>query len=274
MREFKIYYTGNTYDELSKIIKKLKWNVFNLDGSELLGSITDGEYFSTEINNISINNSGIKTQIEIKSKYRFLVQKKDDSNLLLFSYYLTEIKTNPINDDLISNNDIIELKNIIDVNLYSKKETIIPEIFRRNIAKYRTGRNPSINKDIEFENKFESDSSYEFMILMNLMKKMDKRLDYIESLIKSDTTFRTKDVIINNDDKVLSVMEVSKLLGLAKATIYSKVSRRELPHMKRGKILYFSEKEINEYIKGGKVLSNTEIDEISRNYIGNLKPNK
>jgi hypothetical protein len=38
--------------------------------------------------------------------------------------------------------------------------------------------------------------------------------------------------------------------------------------------LYFSEKEINEYIKSGKVLSNTEIDEISRNYIGNLKPNK
>lgn len=268
MREFKIYYTGNTYDELSKIIKKLKWNVLNIDGSELLGSITDGEYFSTEINNFSIINSGIKTQVELKLKYKFLVQKKDKSNLLLFSYYLTEIKTNSIDEDLI------EVKNIIDVNLYSKKELIIPEIFRRNRAKYRTGRNPSINKDIEFESKFESDSSYEFMILMNLMKKMDKRLDYIESLIKSDTTIRTGEVLINNDDKVLSVMEVSKLLGLAKATIYSKVSRRELPHMKRGKILYFSEKEINEYIKGGKVLSNTEIDEISRNYIGNLKPNK
>lgn len=272
MRKIRMQYTDNSYEELSKIIDKLNWIVLNSDGVEFEGNLSDGSYRAIEL---SVK-SNVKNEIPISLiiKYEFNITKNIKHKLLYFSYNITEIETVDINVDVNNNNELNEIKKLIDVKFKAKSKLIISEIFRRNRRKYGVGRNPTINQENIFEEKYGSDSSYEFMILMNLMKKMDKRLDYIESLIKSDTTFGTKDVLINNDDKVLSVMEVSKILGLAKATIYSKVSRRELPHMKRGKILYFSEKEINEYIKGGKVLSNTEIDEISRNYIGNQKPNK
>ena len=105
------------------------------------------------------------------------------------------------------------------------------------------------------------------------MKKLDKRLNLIEKAMLSNTSTLNKQDNIKFDDKVLSIDEVSKLLGLAKATIYSKASRKELPFIKRGKRLYFMEKEIIEYLKGGKILSNDEIDEISKNYI-NISSNK
>ena len=131
------------------------------------------------------------------------------------------------------------------------------------------GRNP----EIPFDKEYKSDSTYEFMILLQLMKKLDKRLNLIEKAMLSNTSTLNKQDNIKFDDKVLSIDEVSKLLGLAKATIYSKASRKELPFIKRGKRLYFMEKEIIEYLKGGKILSNDEIDEISKNYI-NISSNK
>jgi excisionase family DNA binding protein len=106
------------------------------------------------------------------------------------------------------------------------------------------------------------------------MKKLDKRLELIEKAISSNTSLLKKEDNIKLDYKVLSIDEVSKLLGLAKSTIYSKASRRELPFYKQGKKLYFIENEIITYLKGGKVLSHTEIDERAKNYLGNLKPNK
>ena len=106
------------------------------------------------------------------------------------------------------------------------------------------------------------------------MKKLDKRLELIEKAMSSNTSLLKKEDNIKLDDKVLSIDEVSKLLGLAKSTIYSKASRRELPFFKRGKKLYFLENEIITYLKGGKVLTHTEIDERAKNYLGNLKPNK
>lgn len=43
--------------------------------------------------------------------------------------------------------------------------------------------------------------------------------------------------------------QTADFLGISKATIYSKVSRRELPVMKRGKRLYFSQDELKEVIR-------------------------
>jgi excisionase family DNA binding protein len=112
------------------------------------------------------------------------------------------------------------------------------------------------------------------MLLLKLIKRIDKRLDDIENNLKTNLSKNTNDGKGDIADKMLSVIEVAELLKLTTSTIYSKVNRKELPHMKRGKNLYFSEKEIKEYIKGGKILSNDEIDEISKNYISNSSNNK
>lgn len=65
---------------------------------------------------------------------------------------------------------------------------------------------------------------------------------------------------INQPEHFLSVQEAGKLLNLADSTIYSKVSKNELPVMKRGKRLYFSRNELMQYVKEGRIKTNVEIE--------------
>ena len=53
------------------------------------------------------------------------------------------------------------------------------------------------------------------------------------------------------EDDLMNVQEVAAFLRLAMPTIYSKVKMGELPYKKRGKRLYFSRKEIREYLDEG-----------------------
>ena len=73
------------------------------------------------------------------------------------------------------------------------------------------------------------------------------------------------------EDKLLTVKEAAALLNLKVPTIYSKVSRGELPHSKVGKRLYFSKTELTAYIQSGKVLSNEEIEHQADAYMSNSK---
>lgn len=68
-------------------------------------------------------------------------------------------------------------------------------------------------------------------------------------------------------DKLLSVKEAGEFLGLAVPTIYSKVSRGELPVMKQGNRLYFSSIELMEYIKDGRQLTNDEVRQEAEEYL-------
>ena len=72
-------------------------------------------------------------------------------------------------------------------------------------------------------------------------------------------------------DKLLSVKETAKFLNLSVPTIYSKVSRGELPVMKQGNRLYFSSFELMEYIKDGRQKTNAEIEAEAEAYLSNKK---
>jgi len=61
-------------------------------------------------------------------------------------------------------------------------------------------------------------------------------------------------------EKFLTVEEAAKFLDLTVPTVYAKVSRGELPVMKRGKRLYFSNIELVEYLKAGRKKTNAEIN--------------
>jgi hypothetical protein len=60
-------------------------------------------------------------------------------------------------------------------------------------------------------------------------------------------------------------------LNLSVPTIYSKVSKNELPYMKRSKRLYFSSSELLEYLKHGRKLSNAEIEQEAEAYLSKTK---
>ena len=68
-------------------------------------------------------------------------------------------------------------------------------------------------------------------------------------------------------EQLLTIQEAANFLNLTIATMYTKVSRNEIPVMKRSKRLYFSRTELLEYIKGGRKKSNADIAEEADTYL-------
>ncbi|SIS57404.1 DNA binding domain-containing protein, excisionase family [Chryseobacterium ureilyticum] len=78
---------------------------------------------------------------------------------------------------------------------------------------------------------------------------------------------------IQQPEKLLNIQEAGELLNLTVPTMYSKVSKGELPVMKRSKRLYFSRTELIQYLKAGKRKSSAEIDAEAELYLSNSKKN-
>ncbi len=72
-------------------------------------------------------------------------------------------------------------------------------------------------------------------------------------------------------DKLFTVPEAADFLHLAVPTIYSMVSRAEIPVCKRSKRLYFSKQALTDYIKAGHKKTATEIDAEAEAFIQSRK---
>jgi len=93
----------------------------------------------------------------------------------------------------------------------------------------------------------------------DIFKKILCMLERIETMVKNISSEKS------SEDNLLTVDQTSKLLKLSVSTIYSKVSRKEIPAFKAGKRLYFSRDEIMDWIKSGKIKNIAEIrNEINR----------
>lgn len=104
----------------------------------------------------------------------------------------------------------------------------------------------------------------------NPFELIEARLSSIENLIldlKQPKQVETTE----QPEQFLTVQEAAKFLNLTVSTIYGKVSKSELPVMKRSKRLYFSTTELMEYLKGGRKKSNAEIEAEAETYLYNNK---
>lgn len=87
--------------------------------------------------------------------------------------------------------------------------------------------------------------------MTNPFELIDARLSNIETLLL-DLKHQPQQVEPTAiPDQLLTIQQAAELLHLSVPTLYSKVSKRELPCMKRGKRLYFSQNELVEYVKHG-----------------------
>lgn len=68
-------------------------------------------------------------------------------------------------------------------------------------------------------------------------------------------------------EEYFDIDQASSFLSIAKATLYVKVSRREVPSIRRGKRLYFSKLDLIEYLNGGKRKTKDEIQATASTYI-------
>jgi len=84
----------------------------------------------------------------------------------------------------------------------------------------------------------------------------------IEEVSELKKIVSEKSTTTEQKEKLLTVEEAAKFLDLTKTSIYIKVSKGELPVMKRGKRLYFSDIELVEYLKAGRKKTNEQTEKL------------
>ncbi|MGE4433774.1 MAG: helix-turn-helix domain-containing protein [Bacteroidales bacterium] len=82
---------------------------------------------------------------------------------------------------------------------------------------------------------------------------------------------RNEQPTTDQPEQLLTIQEAAEFLSLTVPTMYSKVSKGELPVMKRSKRLYFSRTELLDYLKDGRKKSNAEIEQEAKAYLLNNK---
>lgn len=105
--------------------------------------------------------------------------------------------------------------------------------------------------------------------MTNPFEIIEVRLNNIETLLldlKHSSKNKEEQTSLQND-KLLNIQEAAEFLNLSVPTIYSKVSKGELPVMKRSKRLYFSNTELLDYLKKGRKKTNSEIELDAEDYL-------
>jgi excisionase family DNA binding protein len=68
--------------------------------------------------------------------------------------------------------------------------------------------------------------------------------------------------MMQRENKPMTIEEAAKFLSLSKSHIYKLTSRGEIPHYKpTGKRIYFFRDDLIDFLKAGRVRTNTEIRE-------------
>lgn len=102
--------------------------------------------------------------------------------------------------------------------------------------------------------------------LPKILQKMNLKIHKIEKLIKAGN----REFKRENDD-LLTIEKASELLNLSVSTIYTKVSKNEIPVNKQGKRLYFCRTELLDWIKSGRIKTVDEIHKETENKFSKTK---
>lgn len=94
---------------------------------------------------------------------------------------------------------------------------------------------------------------FTFDQIPKLIGKLLDRMERIELMLKG------LNFAPHPEEELLTISEAAAYLNLSVATLYSKVSRNEIPVCKRGKRLYFCKSELLEWIREGRNITNEEI---------------
>lgn len=94
--------------------------------------------------------------------------------------------------------------------------------------------------------------------MSNPFEAIDSRLSRLEDLLL-DLKHSPHSIPSGHEADLMTIKDAAKFLCLSVPTIYSKVSKGEIPFMKRSKRLYFSKQELTSYIKQGRKKTNDEV---------------
>ena len=90
--------------------------------------------------------------------------------------------------------------------------------------------------------------------------------EFLKSAIKEILNDNLKNLRSDLPD-ILNIGEAASFLKLKITTLYEKTSRKLIPHFKKGNKLYFNRKDLEEWIKTGKVTTKPEIEGQATTYL-------
>jgi excisionase family DNA binding protein len=103
---------------------------------------------------------------------------------------------------------------------------------------------------------------FTFEQLPSAISQLYNKLDCIEKLILAKGDRSQEEA-----DQLMTIEEAAVFAHLSKATLYGLVSRSGVPCMKKGKRLYFSRKELTEWIRAGRKKTVSEIAAEADSYL-------
>lgn len=81
------------------------------------------------------------------------------------------------------------------------------------------------------------------------------------------TTSSTQNQIGIGINKYFDLGQLSNHIHRTKSSIYSLVHKRKIPHIKRGKRLYFDKAKIEEWLKDGEVPTEDDLNQKANDYL-------
>lgn len=102
--------------------------------------------------------------------------------------------------------------------------------------------------------------------MTNPFDNIDQRLSNIENLLL-DIKHKPIETPQPESEQLLTIQQAAEFLKLSVQTIYGYVHRAEIPVSKGKKRLYFSKKELTDWIQAGRKSTVTEIATDAHNYV-------
>ena len=115
-----------------------------------------------------------------------------------------------------------------------------------------------------FERFFQLIMELTFEQLPKAVGQILESLERIEDLLNLKEN-HTKD--IDELGMLLNVQQAAKFLNARTSSIYKLTCRREIPHLKQGKRLYFVKSELFEWVKANRVKTSSEIKQEAMNFL-------
>ncbi|RFZ91065.1 DNA-binding protein [Mucilaginibacter conchicola] len=94
---------------------------------------------------------------------------------------------------------------------------------------------------------------FNFNELPEVVRLLFEKLEQVESLV---INLQPKN---EEENELMNVQEAAQFLKISVASLYTRVSRNEIPVSKPGKRLYFNRTELIDWIRGGRKKTLTEI---------------
>lgn len=92
-----------------------------------------------------------------------------------------------------------------------------------------------------------------------------------EFKVITDRLDRIERLALIGSKNVLDLEETAVLTGLSKGHLYRLTSDRQIPHFKKNRKLYFSKKEVEDWMLEHRVQSESDIESKAENYLATHK---